>query len=717
MLTFTRLASYSMNPSFLNLFMKKLTRRRVVPPLSTQAIQSIVTVSWWQLERLAAVRCTIGVAVPLLIGLAINEPLVGVFGAAGAVGVGFGSFQGAYRSRAVFMLLAAVGMAVSVFIGSLAGHSTVATVVVAGLWAFAGGLLVALGNGASYVGLQSIVTVLIARGYPSDLEGAAGRAALAFGGGLVQTLLVVVIWPLRRFAVERRSIASAYRSLAAYASMIPARAGIPPEPHTFAGTASPFADPQPFARSGEVFVFQALLDEAEKIRASLAAFAVHYGRLGQADQSCARRLADLSAQALAGIAAALNDGREPREQPGFSRSLASCVGRLSSSAIVEPLLGQLRAAWRTAGILTAVPGHLASQREHFAKRAPRPALRDGLITLRANLTRRATACRHALRLAAVLTLATAGGRALELPRGYWLPLTIALVLKPDFHDTFALSIGRVSGTVLGAAIATAIAYLFAPGPVALIVLVLGFVWGAYGFGTANYAAASICITCYVIFLMTLAGIPEATAAWDRIVYTAIAGALALCAYVAWPTWTATEARPAIAAMLEAQSRYVESLLAAYAGLSTPDLTPLDEMRASARLARSNSEAVVERMLTEPRSRYTMRPRTAVGLVGAARLNALAALSLHAGLERHVSDALPAIWELASQVGSSLMSLATAVRERSGPPALSPLRQAQLTLATASDDAVSDEAALIVDSIDTMAELLAKDTSANADVQL
>jgi uncharacterized membrane protein YccC len=196
--------------------------------------------------------------------------------------------------------------------------------------------------------------------------------------------------------------------------------------------------------------------------------------------------------------------------------------------------------------------------------------------------------------------------------------------------------------------------------------------------------------------------------WRRIVYTALAGVFALCAYVAWPTWTATEARPAIAAMLEAQSRYAESLLAAYAGPSTPDLTALDEIRTSARLARSNSEAIVERMLTEPRSGYTMRPRTAVGLVAAARRNALAALSLHAGLEHDVSDALPAIRELASQVGSSLMLLATAGRERSGPPSLPPLRRTQLALATASDDAVSDETALIVDSIDTIAELLAKD---------
>ena len=91
--------------------------------------------------------------------------------------------------------------------------------------------------------------------------------------------------------------------------------------------------------------------------------------------------------------------------------------------------------------------------------------------------------------------------------------------------------------------------------------------------------------------------------------------------------------------------------------------------------------------------------------------ALAALSLHAGLEHDVSDPLPAIRELASQVGSGLIALATAVREQSGPPALPPLLQTQLALATASGDAVSDETALIVEAIDTMAELLAKDLEA------
>ena len=43
----------------------------------------------------------------------------------------------------------------------------------------------------------------------------------------------------------------------------------------------------------------------------------------------------------------------------------------------------------------------------------------------------------------------------------------------------------------------------------------------------------------------------------------------------------------------------------------------------------------------------------------------------------------------------------------GAPAPPPLWQTQLALATASDDAVSDEMALIVDGIETMAELLGR----------
>jgi hypothetical protein len=183
-----------------------------------------------------------------VLGLALGLPTVSAFGAVGAVSVGFGSFQGAYRSRAEVMLYAAAAMALSVFVGSLAGYSDTAAIVTGTVAAFASGLLIAVGPAAAFVGLQSVVAVLIAGGFPTDPASAALRAAIVLGGGLVQTLLVVLIWPLRRFSAERTTIASAYRSLAGYAAQMFTAEAAAPEPHTFAAAESPLADPQPFAR-------------------------------------------------------------------------------------------------------------------------------------------------------------------------------------------------------------------------------------------------------------------------------------------------------------------------------------------------------------------------------------------------------------------------------------------------------------------------------------
>ena len=44
----------------------------------SQGIRSILAVDRSRLEPLAAVRCTFGVAAPLLLGLAMDEPLVGL---------------------------------------------------------------------------------------------------------------------------------------------------------------------------------------------------------------------------------------------------------------------------------------------------------------------------------------------------------------------------------------------------------------------------------------------------------------------------------------------------------------------------------------------------------------------------------------------------------------------------------------------------------------
>jgi uncharacterized membrane protein YccC len=676
-----------------------------MPATWRQVAGSALHVEWSQFEGAGALRCTAGVAIPLAAGLLLNQPALSAFGAVGAVSVGFGSFQGAYRSRAAVMISAAVAMGLSVVAGSLAGHSDVATIAVASIVAFAGSLVVALGPAAGFVGLQAVVAALIASGFPAAPRQAALLGAMVFAGGLAQTLLVALLWPLRRFAAERAAVADAYRSLAGYARTIPADDSLaPPEPHTFAATRSPLSDPQPFARAGEVLVFQALLDEAERIRASLAALVTRQRDLG-AEEHCRRAFFDACAAALAEIAAALHDGRDPHDGAGTWDALDRGATTLPGRVLVEALLGQLRAAWRIAGVLSADPRDRPPA-DRLPPLRQRPPIREALTTLGANLTLRSTACRHALRVTAAVASATVLYRLLHWPRGYWMPMTALLVLKPEFHDTLKFGLARIAGTIAGALLATAITALLAPGHGALTVLVLVFVWACYALFRINYAIFTVCLTAYVVFILMLSGVGELTAATLRAEYTLAGGLLALILYGVWPTWAGTTARAALAALLDAHGAYVSVLLGGFAEPARIDLSRLAALRASARLARSNAEAVLERMLSEPARRAALAPRVAVGILAALRRHALAALALHAGLERGVAAPVPGMALLRDQMTVAVATLADAVRNGTASAPLADLRSTQLALG-ASDALVNAETDLMVDSINTIASLLAQ----------
>ncbi len=670
-------------------------------------IASIRRLDWTRFEGAAGLRCTIGIAIPLLVGTAANQPSAALFGAFGAFGVGFGSFQGAYRSRAIPMLLATLSMALSVYVGSRSGQSMAMAVLLVGLWGFAGGLLVALGQAASFVGLQAVLAFILARGLPPDVGSAAAPALFVLGGGLIQTLLVVLIWPLRRFPAERRSLAAVYRSLAAYAAAMPGQ-DAPPEPHTLAGTLSPLADPQPFATSSEMFGFQALLDEAERIRAGLASLAFHQKRLVDLNPFCAGAVSAMTAQVLAEIAAALAEGRKPNSVPGVAQSLAECATALLPAIRIEPFIAHLDAAWRTAGLLAADPKGLAHVDETISRRQSGRFLRDALMTLRANLSFDSTAFRHALRLAATVSVGQAIAVAFELPRGHWVPFTVAVMLKPDFHDTFAASLARVGGTALGAAAAVALALLVGPGLASSLLIILVFAWSANALASVNPVVFAVCLTGYVVFLLSLVGEPSGGVALARIMNTGIGGTLALCAYIMWPTWSARGMRDVLATMLDKQAVYLGALLTAYIDPRAADLKKLDDLRTSTRRARSNAEAVIEKTFAEPYGRPPIGQRTAMGTLAANRRLALAALALRAGLEGEDGAPVPTVAPLARKVNHSLHALATTVRTQSPPPGHLPIGELFLAMDHDIDELVSEEIKMIVDAVETMAALIRAD---------
>ncbi|HVV50956.1 MAG TPA: FUSC family protein [Polyangia bacterium] len=145
---------------------------------------------------------------------------------------------------------------------------------------------------------------------------------------------------------------------------------------------------------------------------------------------------------------------------------------------------------------------------------------------------RAELALEAARAAVDLAAAALLWRALAIPNGYWIPMTAAIVMQTDFRETLDRAGTRLIGTLIGAAVATGIAAGLRPQPSVLVVLASAFAAGSTLLVSVNYAAFVVCLTSYVVFLLSLAGLPEPALVVHRAVSTVVGGAIAVLTHAA-----------------------------------------------------------------------------------------------------------------------------------------------------------------------------------------
>ena len=122
---------------------------------------------------------------------------------------------------------------------------------------------------------------------------------------------------------------------------------------------------------------------------------------------------------------------------------------------------------------------------------------------------------------------------LDLPNGYWAPMTLLILLKPAFRDTLKRGVQRILGTLGGAGVATLAAAYLRPSEPLTAALITASAFGAYVLLRVNYLAYSLCMTAYIAFMLTLAGIPEPVVAVNRVIGTVAGGVAALAVHSAW----------------------------------------------------------------------------------------------------------------------------------------------------------------------------------------
>ena len=589
-------------------------------------------------------RCGIGVALALLLGFAGGVPIYAVAAGIGAFSVGFASLQGVYRTRAGTMLGMAFAMAFSTAVASLCSHSAELAILALAVWGFGYGMVASLGPGASAIGVNATTALIIFERYPMPFHVAATVALVMFAGGLLQTLLLVLLWPIERYPQERHALADAYRELAQYAQASDASTRVPSTTELVT-VRKTLADPRPFGRPLVLAAFQSLLDEAVRIRSSLALLAAVGG-----DKYT--RLRPVIAQALDAVAQALDDAHAPE--------LTALYGTISADTNdpnLRALYGRLRAAWRAASVPL---GGFALPELHYS--AHLPSFERPLAVLREHFHLRSAFGRHALRLA--VTLAAAGVLAFVLPiqRGYWITLTTVLVLRPDFTTTLSRGVARIAGTIVGVVAATAIVLAVPHTPHVTLALAILFAAISYAAFQLNYGLFSLTVTAYVVFLLALLGTPEATAVQNRLVATVIGGLLAIASYLIWPTWESPRTVANLRALINGSLDYTRLLLVGLIDPSARDVANMRAMRAKLWSVRATAEESLERMLSEPGGTHEIDPDTALGLMAASERLGLANTVLSSLYQDPQTPAFPALAPLAAALANASVDRATGLRE-------------------------------------------------------
>jgi uncharacterized membrane protein YccC len=678
-----------------------------------------------------ALRNTLAIVAPLAIGIASGhvEPALAV--ATGALNTMFTDQPGPYRLRMQRMLLAALAAGVAALAGILIGGHFGLFVLAALLFAFCGGLLVALGPMAARVGLTSVIVVLVTANMEIAPRAAPGVAALIFAGGALQTLLAIAAWPLQRYRPERFALAEVLQQLADAARARPDAAQLPAV-SLAAMDALELLHGDYRSRGEAMRAFRVIAEVCERARIDLLALSDLHARLhGAAARKTIAGLLDHAAIAFDAYSSGMYSTQVPVAAESTLAAFDAAAAALPAAetaagdddarllriarARAESLGGQLRALLRNAANASS-RGEIHSQR--VEARLP-AALRTAaaLPTLRANLGLGSVAFRHALRCAACVALAAAAERLLRLPHGVWIPMTAAIVLKPDYGGTLRFGVLRVAGTLAGLLLATLLAH-WAMGDEWLRLLLLAALCVGFRLTvTVHYGIGVALLTGLVVVLLSFEGMAPADAIHARVVATLAGSALALAAYALWPTWEGRRMPAMLATLVDAYRVHLDAVLAGR-------MADLADTRAAARRARSNAQASLDRLRGEPtRQRSVQQLRQAEALLANASRLVRAGVALEALLRDGAT--LPqrdAVAGFAARVDHALAAIAAALREQRtlDLPSLRP-DERHVAQALADAIAVHDPVALavadacdrIADSVDTLAHLLRPDAVAPA----
>jgi uncharacterized membrane protein YccC len=573
----------------------------------------------------------LAIAAPVAVGLAAGHLVAGVLAGVGGLLATMAGRAGPYLMRVRRVATAAVfGGAAGLLIGTaINGRGWLAVpvmIVVAGVSA----LLSSVGAVWSSAGMFLLIYTALGTG-PIGALRPWWLTVLWFLAGVGWWLVLLVPgWLAFPRAVDQRRVAAVYKALAANLRALGTEDLGAARRRAIAALNLAFEEvlDQRAAASGrdrELALLMSLIRQARL--AAEAAAGLDY--LGERPPPQAAALADALADAV------LDNAAVPAIEapPTLSRAMLALYRALNQAA--DDISG------RTAPL----PGAIGDADWPRVPARPLPVL--------AGQVGRGFAGMFAIRLMLCIGVATVLSQALPLQRSYWVPLTVAVVLRPDLGSVFARALQSAAGTVIGASVGALILASRPPDQLVVIWLALFALAPPYGM-SRNYGLFTVFFAPLVVLLIDLLGNDGWRLAQTRLIDALIGCGIALfIGYAPWPSSWQGSWRPDFASAVGAIADYLDQAVGQGARGTAP--------QARARIQLATLETGFQWAMAEPQ--WT-RQRAMAWQPAVAALERL----LEAVTATAVTTAgQPSSGTGVSEVSAALRQIADAVR--SGTPAL------------------------------------------------
>ncbi|OEJ97606.1 FUSC family protein [Streptomyces thermolilacinus] len=666
-----------------------------------------LTVERRRLEPLVALRAAAGLALVVLVSAVVGGPAMAASSAFGAFQAAMATLQRTWRPRPTLALVSGLTLAVSTFLGYVCGGHLAGFLALLAVWTFLSGLAWTAGPAVGLIASSNVAIMLVTVTLPTSVADAAVHAAVIAAGGVVQAVLIV-LFPVRRWGPQRDALADALAAVADYARRLRQDPYAPfdPVPLMTARSAAAVTPRQARRRPGELHGTRGLAERIRPVLASLADPAVGVPREGPA-RDRVRELLEAAGAVLDEAARAVRRGDRLDVPPAALAAL-----RTPDTPDVLETAPARRAAARLAALLkdvmeTATPTGRRPGPEDLRAQPHLLSLVPGAVRdIRAEARRPDSPyLRHAVRVSAVATAGYLLGTVLPFGHGYWAPLAAVMSMRPDFGQTYARSVARFAGTLVGVALATGVLRLADPGAYTSAALAIGAAFATYLLLRTGQTPVQVFLSAYVVFLLGMAGEQWTQTVPERVVLTLLGGVLAMLSYALYPAWETPRLRTRLADWLAAAARYADEVLERYARPDRPLTGAVRQALLDARAARTAWRDAVDRAAHEP-VRHRGLSRAATDAAGAAVGRfARAAMVLEAHLPDRSAAPSPGAAALARALRGAAERGAADVRERRV-PRWDDVRAALDAAEASADPVVRAGARQMVEALEELAEALA-----------